>query len=113
MKKLKYRIIIPLSLVGFLVVYACSKSFTDIGYPVGTINPQTLGNKLGVRGLLIGAYSMLDGIGGAGGSQGPWANAGSNWVYGSVCADDSHKGSDPGDQPAIVGLMTWVMDPGN
>jgi len=113
MKKLKYRIIIPVSLIGFLVVYACSKSFTAGGYPAGTINPSTLSNKLGIRGLLIGAYSMLDGIGGAGGSQGPWANAGSNWVYGSVCADDSHKGSDPGDQPAIVGLMTWVMDPAN
>src|SRR5260221_13133805 len=63
-----------------------------------------MANKAGVAGLLIGAYSLLDGQGGAGGS---WDAAADNWVWGGVCSDDAHKGSDPGDQPDIVSLMTW------
>lgn len=78
--------------------------------PIGSYTPDVVATKAGVEGLLIGAYSMLDGVGGAGTAVpggGTWVSAGSNWVYGGVCADDAHKGSDPGDQPDIVSLMTW------
>jgi len=112
MKKLKYKVLIPASLVVLLAVYACSKSFTEVK-PIGVVSPDILANAFGVRGILIGAYSMLDGIGGAGNSNGNWANAGSNWVYGSVCADDSHKGSDALDQQSIVPLMRWEEDANN
>lgn len=112
MKKFSYKIIIPASLFVLLVAYACSKSFTNVK-PIGTTDPTVLANSFGIRGILIGAYSMLDGQGGVGGSQGPWSQGGDNWVYGSVCADDSHKGSDPGDQQNITPLMRWEEDASN
>lgn len=86
-----------------ILTYACGKGFLNKP-PIGTYQPATMANKAGVAGLLIGAYSLLDGQGGAGGS---WDAAADNWVWGGVCSDDAHKGSDPGDQPDIVSLMTW------
>jgi len=101
--KSKYGLFIILFVAFIGLLYACGKKFLDRP-PVGVYQPSTMANKAGVEGLLIGAYSLLDGQGGAGGS---WDAAASNWVWGGVCSDDAHKGSDPGDQPDIVSLMTW------
>jgi len=109
MKKANFKIFLPLGVTLVALVFSCSKSFLTKP-PVGSYTPDVVATKAGVAGLLIGAYSMLDGFGGAGTAVpggGAWVSAGDNWVYGSVCADDSHKGSDPGDQPDIVSLMTW------
>ncbi len=107
MKRKNFKIYIPIGIAVMGLVFACNKSFLQKA-PVGSYTPDVIATKAGVSGLLIGAYSLLDGEGGAGpNTPGPWATAGSNWVFGSVCADDSHKGSDPGDQPDIVSLMTW------
>ncbi|HVS98134.1 MAG TPA: RagB/SusD family nutrient uptake outer membrane protein [Puia sp.] len=103
MKKLQYKILLSSGVALVVLLYACSKGFLSKP-PIGTYQPNTMANKAGVAGLLIGAYSLLDGQGGIGGS---WDAAASNWVWGGVCADDAHKGSDPGDQPDIVSLMTW------
>jgi hypothetical protein len=43
------------------VIYACNKSFLD-REPHGSLNDQVLSTKKGVEGLLIGAYSLLDGF---------------------------------------------------
>jgi hypothetical protein len=113
MKKNNYKIIIPviIAFLGFLI--ACSKSYLDV--PVsGQLAPGTLANKIGVEALLVGAYSLLDGEGSnAGTANGPWATAGSNWVYGSVAGGDAHKGSDPGDQNLITPIETWNTSPSN
>jgi starch-binding outer membrane protein, SusD/RagB family len=109
MKKANFKIFLPLGVAVVALVFSCSKSFLTKP-PVGSYTPDVVATKAGVEGLLIGAYSMLDGKGGAGTAVpggGDWVSAGSNWVYGGVCADDAHKGSDPGDQPDIVSLMTW------
>ena len=103
MKRFNYNIIFISSICLVILLYACGKGFLSKP-PVGTYQPGTVANKAGVEGLLIGAYSLLDGQGGIGGS---WDAAADNWVWGGVCADDAHKGSDPGDQPDIVSLMTW------
>src|ERR1700753_2047829 len=68
--------------------------------PPGSLLPSNLTNLSGVNGLLIGAYAVLDGenLPGAGNAYG---SAGSNWQYGSVCADDSYKGSTTRDQPEL------------
>ncbi len=109
-KKIKISISLLVVLVAFII--GCSKSFLNIN-PPATLLPQVLANKAGVEGLLVGAYSLLDGEGGAGNSQGNWANAGSNWVYGSVGGGDAHKGSDPGDQNLITPIETWQVNPSN
>ena len=84
-----------IALLG-VTIYSCSKSFLE-RKPLGSLDENVLANQKGVEGLLIGAYSLLDGFG-AGGN---WDASGSNWVYGSVVGGDAHKGSDAGDQQDI------------
>ncbi len=110
MKKNKYKFFIAISLC--LLAFACKKTFLDTPL-LGALNPGLLANKAGVNGVLIGAYSLLDGEGGAGGGNGPWATSSSNWVYGSIPGGDAHKGSDPGDQNLITPIETWNTSPTN
>ena len=100
---MKYLKIFILSGVLLVVAYACKKSFLDKA-PIGSLDPNALANGNGVKGVLIGAYALLDGFGGAGGG---WAAAGSNWVYGSVAGTESHKGSSVGDQPDAVPIESF------
>ncbi|MDB5136017.1 MAG: RagB/SusD protein [Mucilaginibacter sp.] len=107
--KTKYRIIVPLILIGFTLFFACKKSFLD-KQPLGSLGQTNVANLTGVQGTLIGAYSDLDGEIGLSTSTGyAYGSSGSNWVYGSVCADDSYKGSTPTDQPDMVLLETWSL----
>lgn len=80
-----------------LTIASCKKSFLEKN-PQGSVSETTLANKAGVNGLLIGAYSLLDGIGGPWASVGVWSQAVSNWTFGGVASDDAHKGSEYGDQ---------------
>lgn len=95
------KVIIKRFIAGGLVLTiaaACSKSFLEKS-PLGTLDEATLANRKGVDGLLIGAYSMLDGYGGAGGS---FYSPPSNWIFGGVGSDDAFKGSDAGDQAVEI-----------
>lgn len=105
MKRMKYKLMLPsLGLLLFLVL-ACKKSFLDKA-PLGSLSQSTLANAVGVKSLLIGAYSMLDGEGGITvGNQ--FGSGTDNWVFGGVVADDAYKGSTPSDQGDIVPLETW------
>src|SRR5688500_11529997 len=105
MKKLKFLYIIPAAALFILIVQACKKSFLD-RTPQGQLSEQVLANRTGVEGLLIGAYAKL------GGSQN-WGSAPSNWVFGSVAADESYKGSTPSDQPAINPIESWEYNTNN
>ena len=102
MKKLNYKILALGSIVLFTAAYSCKKILNQT--PAGVLAGSTLANKAGVDGLLIGAYSLLDGYY----SGQPGTNYGSgisNWTYGGVGADDAYKGSTTNDQapdlPAI------------
>jgi hypothetical protein len=77
----------------------CGKSYLD-KRPIGKLDEAALANKRGVEGLLIGAYSLLDGINGD--IDGNWYSAASNWIYGSICGSEAYKGSEPDDEPDIV-----------
>jgi len=103
----QYKYIIPGFLAMAVVSYACSHSFLEKS-PAGALQAGQLANKAGVNSLLIGAYAMLDGEGTA--TQGnQYGSGASNWVFGSVVADDSYKGSTGPDQNAITPLQTWVV----
>lgn len=78
-------------------LYGCDNFLETNAVPQGTLDEGTLSTAGGVEGTLIAAYRALD-CPAAGGS---WGCAASNWVWGSVAADDSYKGSDSGDQPPI------------
>jgi hypothetical protein len=78
-------------------LYGCKDFLTDASAPQGTLGAETLANRAGIEGTLIGAYRALD----CTTSSSAWGCAASNWVFGSVASDDSYKGSDGGDQPPI------------
>ena len=101
MKIYNYKAIIACLIVLTISANACKRSFLETE-PMGPLSESVLATRAGVDGLLIGAYSMLDGVyNGNGNPLGPWESAGSNWIYGSVASDDAHKGSTYGDQPEI------------
>src|SRR5665647_763023 len=93
MKKIQYKFLISVLLVVIVVVAACKKNFLDKP-PLGTLNPQIMASEAGVQGLLIGAYSLVDGEGAPGDGE---ISAASNWPQGGVASDDAYKGSDAGD----------------
>jgi hypothetical protein len=80
------------------VLYGCSDFLTDNSTPQGTLDEGTLANRTGVEGTLIGAYRTLDCTNA---TSANWGCAASNWVWGTVAADDAYKGSDGTDQPPI------------
>ena len=62
--------------------------------PIGLVDESKMANRKGVEGLLIGAYSLLDGVGiNNQYDYSGWASAGSNWIYGSICGSEAHRGS--------------------
>jgi len=92
-----YRLLVGTALLTLLSagLYACKDFLSTNGVPQGTLDEGTLATASGVEGTLIGAYRALDCMGGG------WGCAASNWVWGSVAADDSYKGSTNVDQPPI------------
>jgi hypothetical protein len=108
MKFYNYRAIIACLAVASITVNACKRNFLETE-PIGPLSESTVATHAGVDGLLIGTYSMLDGVyNGNGNPLGPWESAGSNWIYGSVASDDSHKGSTYGDQPEIELIESYA-----
>ncbi|MDQ2752905.1 MAG: RagB/SusD family nutrient uptake outer membrane protein, partial [Bacteroidota bacterium] len=108
MKRNRLQIIIIAASVLFttVIIYACNKDLNK--QPQGYLLPSNVANKTGVDLLLIGAYALLDGENLPGGGN-AYGSAGSNWVYGSICADDSYKGSVPSDQPDATSVESWSL----
>ncbi|WP_234735271.1 RagB/SusD family nutrient uptake outer membrane protein [Tellurirhabdus bombi] len=88
---------------------ACKDSFLDV-QPKAVLGAQNFYNSTGVNYLLVGAYSLLDGWGSGGTS---YHSGVSNWVFGSVSADDAYKGSTTGDQPDISYIEYKSIQPDN
>jgi hypothetical protein len=101
MKKNHY-IIITL-LAAFVMLGACKEDFLSVN-PKGSLGQAVLATEDGINSLLIGAYSMLDGVS----SQFGWESASSNWVYGDIRGLIANKGTDAGDQPDINPLQTFT-----
>ena len=108
MKVLNVKWLIAASSVGFIAFAACNKDFLNKP-PLGTLNPQTMSSDAGIQGLLIGAYSLVDGEGASGDG---FASGASNWTY-NVTGDDAYKGSDPSDVGDVIGFETWTVSPTN
>jgi hypothetical protein len=96
-------------LMGTIMV-ACKDEFLDQP-PQGTFSEDVLKTQNGIEGVLIGAYSLLDGVGTT--TDNPWRMTASNWTFGSVASDESYKGSDPGDQPEINQMERFEVLPNN
>lgn len=113
MKNIKLLSICMLAATGVLLG-SCKKFLEQPA--LGKLSTDQVNTPAGVDGLLIGAYSALDGAtqdNAALGGGGPWEAAGSNWVFGSVAGGDAHKGSDGTDQTAINQIAQWTLDATN
>jgi len=101
MKKNHILLITIIAVLG--IVGACKEDFLNIT-PSGSLDAAVLGNEKGIDALLVGAYSVLDGIG-VGYS---WESAASNWVYGDIRGMIANKGTDSGDQPDINPIQSFT-----
>jgi len=95
MKKIFNNKFLVLSVVlsSMMLVYSCKDSFL-VNPPAGVVTAQQLNTTKGLDGLLIGAYSMING-------RATWYNSSFNWVQGGVLGGDANKGSNNGDQSVI------------
>lgn len=104
MKKINRKfLIIPAVVVAVIIILSCKK-FLDKP-PLGTLDPSVMATEKGVQGLLIGAYSLVDGEGASGDG---FASGASNWIFGGVTSDDAYKGSDPTDVGDAAPMEQWT-----
>jgi hypothetical protein len=100
---MKKKIIVFTALICMGMMNSCKDKFLETT-PLGVGNETMLSNKTGVNAVLIGAYSLLDGVG----SGGTYFSAVSNWIYGTVASDDGYKGSDVGDLAQITTIEKYI-----
>lgn len=110
MKKNYFKFMLLICLMALTLIYSCKK-YLDVA-PVGSLSGAVLANKAGLDGLLIGAYSMLDGFSNSNGYTG-WYSGPDNWTFGGIGADDAYKGSSTTDQPDAVPIENHSIDPSN
>jgi len=101
MKKLKFLSVFAV-IAGLLLMNSCSEEFLEIT-PNGSLDQSVLATYEGVDALLVGAYSLVDGVTNSFG----WDAGTSGWVYGSIRGLEANKGTDSGDQPDINPLQTY------
>ena len=107
----KYSKVIVTALLLTLFSTACQNDFLEVK-PLGVLDQSSLQNKIGVNLLLIGAYSMIDGVQtNVGSAFSDWQGSACNWVYGEVTADNAVKGSDSNDQPEIALIESFNTTP--
>lgn len=114
MKRIKNKfLVIPVTLLLVVIMYACNKRFLERP-PIGEINETSLNNREGVNGLLIGAYSLLDGSAqnGIGGTDNMRTSVWNPWL-GSVASDDAKKGGDYVSQPDRAEVENFSYTPLN
>jgi len=97
-----------------ILMTSCKKDFFE-KKPLGVTTEDQLTSKAGAEGLLIGAYSILDGSGATAGSGLglQWDAPGSNWLQGDVSSDDARKGSIPSDAPEMNQFELHTVLPTN
>lgn len=98
-----------LILLALLIFSDCSDDFLNIE-PTGELSKYVLADEKGIDALLVGAYSMLDGVT----ASYDWDAASSNWLYGSIRGMEANKGGDSGDSNYdIIAIQNFVEDPEN
>ena len=104
MKNFKYKLIIIACFLSLMSIYSCQKDFLERA-AIGSTSETTLATKAGADALLIGAYSLLDNGGTSGGG---WPSG--KWVFGGVCSDDAHTGTEAGALQPIPSFENYTHD---
>lgn len=100
---MKKKYIILIMLVALFSTWnSCKQDFLNVA-PAGSLDQTLLQTEKGLDALLVGAYSMIDGVSSSFG----WESTASNWVYGSIRGMEANKGTDDGDQPDINPIQTY------
>ncbi len=99
MKK-KFSVLI-LIIAASIIMSACSEDFLEVR-PSDGLNKFVLATEEGIDALLIGAYSMLDGVF----ASFNWEAASSNWVYGDIRGLIGNSGTDAGASDGIF----WIQN---
>jgi starch-binding outer membrane protein, SusD/RagB family len=103
---MKYKIIFLSFFTAVIIICSCNKN--NLNQPaLGSLDNAALANKSGVQGLLIGAYALLDGVSQDDQSVGGYYSGASNWIYGSICGTEAHKGSTETDNTPITEIETF------
>lgn len=96
---------LPVFIATVLMIgVSCSDEFLEVP-PTGSLGAAQLENQAGAEGLLIGAYSALNGVFGNR-FEGP-----NHWITGSICGGEANKGTDAGDYSAINPVQRYEIDP--
>ena len=96
---------LPVLIAAVLMIgVSCSDEFLEVA-PAGSLAGPLLENQAGLDGLLIGAYSALNGVFGNR-FEGP-----NHWITGSICGGEANKGTDAGDYSAINPVQRYEIDP--
>lgn len=103
MKKKYILLILMLALLG--TWGSCKKDFLTVA-PTGSLDQALISSQNGIDALLVGAYSMLDGVSSQFGFD-AWDASATNWLWGSVRGLEATKGSDAGDQPDMNSVQTF------
>lgn len=90
-------------LVAFAI--SCKEEFLEVK-PTASITEEQLTSKLGLEGMLVGAYSMLSGRGG-------FYAGSTNWLWGSILGGDANKGTNSGDQAQVNEIQAYDPQPTN
>lgn len=106
MKRFNSRLFIAcLALV--MTANSCKEDYLEIG-ALGSTSESTLANKAGVKGLLTGAYSLLDGWGVPNTTY--YFVGVSNWIFGGVTSDDAHTGTQASALPPMESVESYNYD---
>ncbi len=97
--------IVALTVVLVAMGVSCSDEFLEVA-PTGTLADAQVSTLDGIEGLLIGAYSMING-----GLNGDRAAAPNHWITGSILGGDANKGTDPGDDAELATIQRFQNDP--
>lgn len=92
-------------LVLVVAIAACEK-FLDPPLK-GVYDLEQLKNKKGINGLLVTAYSTLDG------REGQISEGASNWEWGSMTGGDAYKGTEFTDRTDDNPIMRFELTPSN
>lgn len=95
-------------LMTALFLLSCGEDWLEVK-PKGVLDQYVVADEKGIDAILIGAYSMLDGVN----QNYSWSSAASNWLYGSIRGLESNKGTDSGDSWPGNPIMTYSEMPTN
>ena len=82
--------------IVLLLISSCGEKWLEVR-PNEGVDQYVLANEDGINALLIGAYSMLDGVSKFHGLGSGWGSSSSNWLFGSIRGIVANRGSDRGD----------------